>query len=332
MKSLIQKLVETAGPSGREDQIRAVIRSEIEPHCQEVRVDALGNLIARKGSKSKEGTRIMISAHMDEIGVIATHVDQNGFVRFTGIGMVYPKYCLGARVRFLNGLRGVINSEHTPDAKEQIPMEKMFIDVGVKDRAACPVKPGDMAVFEGPFIDLGNRIIAKSLDNRLGVAILVELIKTIETTSDEIYFVFTVQEEMRKSGATVATYAIQPDLAVVVDVTATGDTPNGIRMDVALGKGPAIKICDQGMISDRRVVQWMRNTAENTGIEYQLEVLEKGSTDAMAIQLSRAGVPSGVVSIPCRYIHSPSEMVDLQDVQKSFELAQALISKPIRLE
>jgi len=332
MKSLIQKLVETAGPSGREDQIRALIRSEIEPCCQEIQTDALGNLIARKGGKSKDGMRIMLSAHMDEIGVIATHVDQNGFVRFTGIGMVYPKYCLGARVRFLNGTQGVINSDHTSDAKEQIPLEKMFIDVGANDAAECPVKPGDMAVFDGPFIDLGHKVIAKSLDNRLGIAILVELIKKIDLTPNEIYFVFTVQEEMRKSGATTAAYAIQPDIGIVVDVTATGDTPDGIRMDVGLGHGPAIKICDQGMISDQRIVKWMKDTAEKSGIPYQLEILEKGSTDAMVIQLSRAGVPSGVVSIPCRYIHSPSEMVSFQDLQQSFDLIHALISNPLSLK
>jgi len=332
MKSLIKKLAETAGPSGREDQIRALIRSEIEPYSQEIQTDSLGNLIARKGEKSKDGVRIMLSAHMDEIGVIATHVDQNGFVRFTGIGMVYPKYCMGARVRFLNGTQGVINSEHTSDAKEQIPLEKMFIDVGVNKAAECPVKPGDMAVFDGPFIDLGHKVIAKSLDNRLGIAILVELIKKIDLTPNEIYFVFTVQEEMRKSGATTAAYAVQPDIGIVVDVTATGDTPDSIRMDVGLGKGPAIKISDQGMISDQRIVKWMKDTAKKSGIPYQLEILEKGSTDAMVIQLSRAGVPSGVVSIPCRYIHSPSEMVNFQDLQQSFELTYALISNPISLK
>ena len=204
----------------------------------------------------------------------------------------------------------------------------MFIDVGVNNSSDCPVKPGDMAVFEGPFIDLGNKITAKSLDNRLGAAILVELIKHIKTSPNEIFFVFTVQEEMQKSGATTAAYRVQPDIGIVVDVTATGDTPNGIRMDVSLGKGPAIKLCDQGMISDPRIVKWMKETAEEAGIPYQLEILEKGSTDATVIQLSRAGVPTGVVSIPCRYIHSPSEMVHSEDVQQSIKLIHELISNP----
>ena len=124
MKSLIKKLTETAGPSGHEDEIRALIQAEIEAYSDEIQTDALGNLIARKGTKSKDGMRIMLSAHMDEIGIIATHVDPNGFVRFTGIGMVYPKYCLGSRVRFLNGTRGVINSERIINSKEQASLGK----------------------------------------------------------------------------------------------------------------------------------------------------------------------------------------------------------------
>ena len=331
MKALIKKLVETSGPSGREDEIRAAIRTEIEPYIREIQTDSLGNLIVRKSAESNSGLRIMLSAHMDEIGVIATHVDPNGFIRFTNIGGVYPKYCLGSRVRFLDGTRGIIDSERNPKNNEQIPLEKMFIDTGASSASTVSIKPGDMAVFEGPFVDLGDKITAKSLDNRLGVAVLIELIKQTAASPHELYFVFTVQEEMRQSGAITATYGIQPDLAIVVDVTATGDTPNGLRMEVSLGKGPAVKLCDQGMICDPGIVKWMKETAEKAGISYQLEILEKGTTDARPIQISRAGVPSGVVSIPCRYVHSPSEMVDFQDVRQSVRLIQELITNPIQL-
>ena len=165
----------------------------------------------------------------------------------------------------------------------------------------------------------------------MGVAVLVEVLRTMESSPNEVYFVFSTQEEVGLRGATTAAYAVDPDLGISVDVTGTGDTPKGSRMEVSLGKGPAIKVRDGGMISDPRVVQWMVRSAEASGLPYQLEVLEGGTTDARAMQLTRAGVPAGCVSIPCRYIHSPSEMVDIHDVQNAVKLLVALISQPVSL-
>ncbi len=331
MKALIKKLVETTGPSGQEKALRDVVRAEVKDLADEIRVDALGSLIARKGQKSENGLRIMLSAHMDEIGVIATHVDANGFVRFQTIGGVNPITCFGGRVRFTNGVVGVIGSERLESWSNVPTFEQMFIDVGASSPQDCPVRVGDMAGFERTFLDLGDRLVAKSMDDRIAVAILIETLRQLPSSPHELYFVFSTQEEVGLRGAGTAAYAIDPELGISVDVTRSGDTPKGINMAVALGKGPAVKVRDGGMLSDPRVVRWMADTAEQAGLPYQLEVLEAGSTDAAAIQLTRAGVAAGCVSIPCRYIHSPSEMVDTNDVLNSVRLLVALLSAPVHL-
>jgi tetrahedral aminopeptidase len=331
MKALIQKLVESFGPSGYEDAVRELVNAEIKPYADEIRVDPLGNLIARKGKKSPDGMRVMLSAHMDEIGVIATHIDENGFVRFTTIGGVRPITCVGGRVRFMNGAQGTINSERL-DAPDKMPsFDRLFIDMGASSRADCKVRVGDVAAFERPFLDLGDRLVSKAMDDRISVAVQIEVLKQLKETPHEIYFVFSVQEEVGCRGAVTASYAIDPDLGLSVDVTLTGDTPKGMKMEVSLGKGPTVKVRDGGMLSDPRLVRWLADTAEKAGIPYQLEVLEGGTTDARSIQLARAGVPVSCVSIPCRYVHSPSEMVDYRDVQNAVALLVKALGQPIQL-
>lgn len=331
MKSLIQKLVEAVGPSGYEHDVRDLVRAEIEGAADEIRTDAMGNLIARKGVKTAGGLRIMLSAHMDEIGVIATHIDDNGFVRFTNIGGVRPHNCIGGRVHFMNGARGLIYMDRMEDPNRVPGLENLYIDLGASSRATCPVKVGDIAAFERPFLDLGDRLVSKAMDDRVSVAVMIEALKALKSTPHEVYFVFSTQEEVGLRGATTAAYGVDPDLGLSVDVTGTGDQPKGGKMEVGLGKGPAIKVRDGGMLSDPRVVRWMVAAAEKANLPYQLEVLEGGTTDARAIQLTRAGVPSGCLSIPTRYIHSPSEMVDYNDVLNSVKLLVALVSAPVEL-
>lgn len=331
MKPLIQKLVESIGPSGYETAVRNLVRAEIEKYADTVSVDALGNLIARKGQKGEGGLRIMLAAHMDEIGLIVTHIDENGFARFTTIGGVGPRTCLGGRVRFVGGVQGVIGGERLEHNDKVHTFEQLFIDVGATSRANCPVKVGDVAAFERPFMDLGDRLVAKSMDDRISVAVLIETLRHIKDTPNELVFVFTTQEEVGTRGAASAAYGVDPDLGISVDVTLTGDTPKGVRMEVSLGKGPAIKVRDGGMLADPRLVRVLVEAAEKAGLPYQMEVLEGGTTDARAIQLARAGVPAGCVSIPCRYVHSPSEMVDYRDVQNSVKLLVDVLSKPIKL-
>lgn len=331
MKSLIQKLVETHSPSGYEANIRSVIRAEVESLADEVRVDPMGSLIARKGQPDPQGRRIMLAAHMDEIGVMATHIDENGFVRFTTIGGVRPHTCQGGRVRFQNGALGVIGTERQDDMTKVSTFEQLFIDLGFSSRQDCSIKVGDVGTFERPFVDLGQRMVSKAMDDRIGVAVLIETLRQLKSTPHELFFVFSVQEEVGTRGATAAAYGVDPDLGVAVDVTGTGDTPKSRKMEVGLGKGPAIKVRDGGMLADPRIVNWMVEAAEKRQLPYQLEILEGGSTDARAIQLARAGVPSGCVSIPCRYVHSPSEMVDTGDVENAVQLLVELLSTPVTL-
>ncbi len=335
MKALIQTLVETTAPSGYEGPIRTVIQQSLASLADEVQVDALGNLILRKGQKQPSGLKVMLSAHMDEIGVIATHIDENGYVRFQPLGGVNPLNCQGGRVRFLNGVQGVIGGERSEDAQKVPPLERFYLDLGAGSRETCPVKVGDVAAFDRPFLDLGKRLVSKAMDDRIGVAVLMECMRQMAAqpteSPHELYFVFSTQEEVGLRGATVASYGLDPDLGIAVDVTGSGDTPKGMKMEVSLGKGPAIKIRDGGMLSDPRVVRWMIDGAEEAGIPYQREVLPGGTTDARAIQLARAGVPAGCLSIPCRYIHSPSEMVDYDDVVNGVRLLVALLGKPVEL-
>ncbi len=332
MKPLIKKLVEAYGPSGSEEQIRELIRAEIRNLPDYISVDPLGNLIAVVKKGAKTGKKVMLSAHMDEIGVIAAHIDDNGFVRCQPLGGVSPLTCVGARVRFGSGVLGVVHLEVRREDTSKVPgFNDLFIDVGASSRENCPVKLGDAAGFERGFVDLGDRLVAKSMDNRISVAILIETLRRLKRTPHEVAFVFSVQEEVGLRGAATAAFGLEADLGLAVDVTATGDTPNGRRMEVRLGAGPAVKVRDARMIADPRVKNLLVQRAQEAGLPTQLEILEGGSTDAAAIQVARGGVPAGALSIPCRYVHSPSEMVDFRDVQAAVTLLVDLLQKPIKI-
>jgi endoglucanase len=332
MKSIIKQLVETPGPSGFEYEIRDVIREAIAEYADEVHVDALGSLIARKGEKTANGLRVMLSAHIDEIGLMVTHVDNQGFLRFTNIGGINPLTCYGGRVLFMDGTRGVIGMDSLERGKAP-KLTDLFIDVGATSKEDSPVKVGDVCGFERPFLDLGKRMVAKSMDDRIAAAIAIEVLKRLASTPHEIHFVFSTQEEVGLRGATTAAYGVDPDLGFAIDVTRSGDTPRvNPKMATALGNGPAIKVRDSSFIADPRLVDWMIKAAEDAGIPYQMEVLEAGGTDGRAIQLTRSGVPAGCVSIACRYIHSPSEMVDSEDVENAVKLLVKILSEPIILK
>ena len=332
MKDTIKTLVETYGPSGFEDQIRDAIRREIHGLADSVRVSPLGSLIAvRTGSGGKRAKRVMLSSHMDEIGLIVTHIDAQGYARVTNIGGVHPEYSVGGRVMFANGVTGVVEAERIDDPGKKPTLVNLYVDTGARDRASSNVKVGDAAGFTRPFVDMDDRMVAKSMDDRIGCAILIETMRRLARTPHEVHFVFSVQEEVTIAGARTAAYEIEPDVALAIDVTRTGDTPKALAMAVELGKGPAIKVQDGRMIAHLGVRQWMIRRAEERKVVYQLEILRAGTTDASEIQLVRAGIPSGCLSIPCRYIHAQSEMVDTGDVLKSVELLLAILRKPIEI-
>lgn len=333
MKPLLKTLTETYGPSGYEDAVRKVVLREVKQFADETRVDALGNLIVRKkpAKNAKAPKKIMLAAHMDEIGVIVSHIDEKGFARFTNIGGTFGRYTLGARVQFLNGVKGIVAHDRLEQMDAPLPLSKMYIDTGATSKKDCKLKVGEIGAFERAYFEMGDRLVAKSMDDRSGVAVLIETLRGLKSTPHDVYFVFTTQEEVGTRGAGPAAFGIEPDIAIAVDVTGTGDTPVSFKMAMELGKGPCIKIRDMGSLSDPRLVNWMIQTAEKAKIPYQREVLLFGATDARAIQVAGAGVIAGTLSIPCRYVHSASEIVDYNDLKNSVKLLNALLSKAINL-
>jgi endoglucanase len=337
MNDLIQTLVEAYGPSGFEDGMRDLIRPLVEPHADDVSVDAMGNLIVHlaPGAPPAAGDplKVMIAAHMDEIGVMVSHITETGFLRFTNIGGVFPHTLLGGRVRFANGLTGVIGCDRLEDRSKVHPLEKYFIDVGATSRDDVPVAVGDAAGFYRPFEANGTRLTAKAMDDRIGCVVAIEALRRLDRAAlpHDLTVVFSVQEEVGTRGAQAAANRLLPDVGIALDVTLTGDVPEARSMAVSLGQGAAIKVKDSGMISHAGLVRLMRRRAEEAGLAYQLEVLDGGSTDARSMQIAGPGSAAGCISIPCRYVHTPSETVDAGDVESAIALLVAILEKPIEL-
>lgn len=330
MKDLIKKLTEAYGPSGHEEQIRETIRGEVEPFADEIRVDTLGNLIAlKKGSGG--GKRVLLAAHMDEIGLIISYVDEQGFLRFQPIGGVDVMTLVGGRVQFADGTVGVIAPEKRGEFKKEPELTRLYIDIGATGRNQAQGRLGQAVSFVRPFADLGQRIVAKALDDRIGCAVLIETLRRLKGSPHDLYFVFSVQEEVGLRGARTGAYGLEPEVGIAVDITVAADTPEADKLAMKLGAGPCIKVMDGNMVAHPGVKKLLIDTAQAHGIPYQLEVLDRGTTDASAIQLARSGVPAGCVSLPCRYYHTPSEMIDLTDVENAVRLLLAVLEKPIEL-
>ncbi len=314
----IKELAQCFGPSGREEMIAELLTGYAKKYADEVDVDILGNVIAHKKGTGK---KIMLAAHMDEIGIIATYIDENGFIRFSNIGGVDIKRLLNKRVRFKNGTVGVIDTEKD---NEDIKLSGLYIDIGAKDKseAESKISVGDMAVFVGEYVETDEVIISKALDNRIGCAVLLEVLEKVKGDND-LYFVFTSCEEVGLRGAKGSAYRVFPEYALAVDVTDTGDTPNSEKMAVKLGGGAAVKIMDRSVICHYEVRGILTDIAKENAIPCQLEVMTEGGTDAGVIHTSRGGVKTGGVSIPTRYIHSPSEMVSKSDYNAAIALVKA---------
>jgi tetrahedral aminopeptidase len=335
MKELIRKLCEVYGPSGQEEAVRALIQQEIAGSVDETRVDALGNLIAVKNPTTRgehAPTKVMLAAHMDEIGLMVSHVDEQGFLRISTVGGVLANALLGVQAVFADGTRGVFGSDGEMIARDKPDLRKLFLDVGAVSKEELSVQVGDQAVFRTEFVDQGKRMLAPNFDDRIGCAVLIQTLHELKETPNQIIAVFTVQEEVGLRGATTAAFGVEPDVMLALDVTAAGDIPEVKVKPSVLGKGPAIKVKDTRMIAHPSVRRWLINTAEAYEIPYQLEVLELGSTDAAAVQISRAGVPAGAISIPSRYVHQPSQMVDYDDVINCVRLLVNALSGQINKE
>jgi endoglucanase len=337
--SLLKKLSNAHGISGYEDEIREIIRKELEDYVDEIRIDKMGNLICVKNGSKPE---LMVAAHMDEIGFMVKHIDDKGFIRFTPIGGWFSQIVLGQRV-VLHGnkgkLYGVIGSKpphlmKEDEKKKVVKVKDMFIDVGAKskdDAVDMGIEIGTPITPDRDVTKTGKRVTGKAFDDRAGLAAMIEALK--QTKSDStIYAVGTVQEEVGLKGARTSAFALEPDAAIVIDVCIATDFPGAesAYMDIRLGKGAVITVADasgRGLIASKKILEWLKTTAENNNIPYQLEVAEGGTTDATAIHLTKAGVPTGVISIPSRYVHSPVEVIDLEDLKNaSLLVARALES------
>ena len=324
MKKLIKEITSVFGPSGDEEKIRKYIKKQINNYVDNVYEDNLGNLIAVKKGKSN-GKKIMFAAHMDQIALMITHIDEDGFLRFTNVGGVGHNFLPGTPIVFADGTIGTIGVEKLENIND-LEMSKLYIDIGANNQQEAEkiVGIGDTAIYAPNFSENNNRVISNYHDDRIGCVVLIEAIKNIQDNNNELYFVFSTQEEVGLRGAKTAAYQIEPDIGIAVDVTATGDTPESHIMDVSLGEGTAIKIKDNSTITHPLVKDLLIKECKNNSINYQFEVLEFGGTDAGAIHLTKGGIPSGTISIPTRYVHTPTEMVDLSDVKASIELVTAL--------
>lgn len=307
------------GPSGREDAVREAIAAIAGEYIDDITTDALGNLICRKKGSGK---KVLFAAHMDSTGVVATYIDEKGFIRFSQVGGLFKGDLINIVVRFANGTRGVISYEEKTPFKD-LTLDNLFIDIGAKDRtdAEKQVQVGDFAVFEAPRFEQNGVLCGPYLDNRIGCVTLLRAMEQVGETDNDLYFVFTAQEEVGLRGAGAAAFAVEPDVAIAVDVTDTGDLPERkTPMAVDMGKGPAIKVMDRSVICTPAVCAALEQAAHDCGIATQREILQCGGTDTAALQKARAGVQAGAVSIPTRYIHSPSEMCAVDDVENAAKL------------
>lgn len=326
MINLIEKLTKAFGVSGNEQDVCDVITEEIKDYVDDIRKDALGNLIAVKRGTAK---KIMLTAHMDEIGIIVTHIEDNGFLRFAMVGNVAYSKEISVRVRFRNDIIGVIYFEKKSNDNKNISSSRYFIDIGAKDKedASKMVSVGDTASFVGDMLVQNGKIISKALGDRLGIAVLIDVIKNNVVTNNEVYYVFTAQEEVGARGAKVCAYDIDPDIAIIVDVTDTGDVLSDNNINISCGNGVAIKIKDKFIIVNPRIKNLLINIAKSNNIPYQLEVLEGNGTNAGSINTIKAGIVTGGVSIPTRYIHTTSEVADIRDVENAIKLLSKVLEE-----
>ena len=325
---MLKKLNAAHGPSGDESGVAQVIAELCRPYADSVEVDTMGNLIVHKKG---EGPKLVFSAHMDSIGFIVTHITKEGFVRCGRLGGVAPKAAAYTAVRFKNGVRGVFAKEEKAEFGK-LKLDECFIDIGAKDEADARkmVSVGDTAVYDSPIFCNSNKVVSPYLDNRISCAILIEALSQIEHCANDCWFVFSAQEEVGLRGAKTAAYAIDPDYAVAVDVTDVDDIPGSEKFGTTqLEAGAAIKVMDSSVICHPQMVQKMEQLAAEHEIPVQKDILRAGGTDAGVMITNRMGVITGGISVPCRYIHTPCEMVDLGDVRACAALVKVLVENKL---
>lgn len=331
MYNTLKQVALVHGVSGKEHAVANKIKELIAPYCDEAHTDALGNLIAVKHGNGEGGKKIMLCAHMDEIGFIVNFIEDNGFIRVAPVGGISFVACAYGEVVSQNGTHGVIvPSSDTKPADYKA--DAFYIDIGAdsKRNAERKVKIGDTFSLRSSVTRLcGQRVVGRPLDDRAGCAAVIEIAKRLADADlcDDIYYAFTVQEEVGCRGSRTAAFAIEPDVSLTFDVTGTGDTVGSKPMAVKLGGGAAIKIKDASVICDVDLVERLTAISGREGIRSQLEILPYGGTDTSSIQMTACGCRAGALSIPSRYIHSGVEMIDMNDLSACVELAVAFIKE-----
>ena len=318
---------------GREKPIRDLLGDLMRPLVDEVSTDAMGNLICHKKGRAAAPRKVLLCAHMDEIGFLTTFIEESGMIRVAPMGGVSYLAAAYSQVIFENGTKGVLVPEGDLAAGDVPKPEKCVIDIGAasKKEAERRVRVGDCCALVPRLTRLtANRVCGRPLDDRIGCACLVEIAKRldayIDPPSDDIYYVFSVQEEVGCRGARPAAFGIAPDVALIFDVTGTGDVPGAKPMAVKLGGGVAVKIRDSSVICHTGLVQELLDTAKREKIAAQCEILIRGGTDTSAVQMTGVGCRAGALSIPCRYIHSGEELLDLRDAEAAVSLTLAYLA------
>ena len=336
---ILKELAEAFGVSGNEGDVRAVVLDAVREHVDEVKVDTLGNILAFKRGTGRQRMRVMLAAHMDEVGLMVVGYDNDGFLRVGAVGGIDPRLLPGTLLqvgseRFL-GVIGIkpVHLLEKEEGEKVAKLQDLVVDIGAqgKDEAKKLAPLGTYATFATQFRELGPTVSGKAFDDRAGCAVLVELLRG-ERFRFDLHAAFTVQEEVGLRGARVAAYAIEPDCAFALEGTVADDIPKDKEASptTELGQGPAITVMDHSFIADRRLVRLLTGTAEELDIPYQIKQPGIGGTDAGAIHLTREGIPSVTVAVPCRYIHSPVALLSLDDFNNTVRLMRESLSRLTR--
>ncbi|MBE6687951.1 MAG: M42 family metallopeptidase [Ruminococcaceae bacterium] len=321
-EKLIEKLTNEISVSGAEYGRDSFIYNEISRYTDSVEIDPMGNIIACKKSAFSDAKKFMLAAHMDEIGFIVHYIDDNGWLRVSGIGGINCASAAFTNVVFDNGVQGVlVAEENTKNA--DLSVKKFYVDVGAKNRKEAEklVQIGARCTIRPNFTKLsGGKISSHALDNKVGCALLLETAQRVENSPYDLYFVFTSQEEVGLRGSQTASFSVRPDYGIAVDVTDVGDVPGCDPMEVKLGKGAAVKIKDSSAICSPQMVSYLKTIATENKIPYQLEILLAGGTDTKSLLMTAGGAVAGAISVPTRYIHTSVETIDMKDYAACLKL------------
>ncbi|MEM2394068.1 MAG: M42 family metallopeptidase [Candidatus Bathyarchaeia archaeon] len=336
----LEKLSNACGVAGREEEVKSLVKDLLRPYVDEIKEDKLGNVIGVKWG-GENALKVMLAAHMDEIGLLVKTISKEGFIQFAKMGGIDDRILLAQKVIVhteKGALHGIVGSKPPHIQKEEerkkvMAYDELFIDIGAESQEEAKkmgVKVGDPISFDIKFTRAGkDAVIGKAFDDRVGCAVMIETMKQLENVKCTVYAVGTVQEELGLRGAATAAFGIYPDVGIALDVTVAGDVPGvkEIEAPVKMRKGPSITVADYGLVTHPKVLRLLVDVAEENNIPYQLEAGLQGSTDAARISLTKEGVPSGVISIPTRYIHSPASLVSIKDLNDAVKLTVEAIKR-----